>query len=525
MSDHMQNEDHFEQLLCQLAEGSIDPVGMKTLETYLLDHPDRQKYYLEHMRLNSALNKLGQGHEDAPELSTIPRQPKKFYGLSVLAMSGYVLACLLLIGFFLIRQPVGEEFVAVHPDLSAAKIVAGRHAVFHDAPSSKLIGSQLQLGKDYVLQAGMAKLVFPSGAEAIVNAPAVFQIANDNELIINLGNCSVYAPDGAEGFRVMTPTGRIIDLGTRFSVVVAEDGASDVAVVDGEAEVTDLNGEQTQTLTAGEIVQLDTDLQLKAITEKTSEENYVREIPDHVISYSATTDATDRAVELSTLNVQRGGVARTYDRGDFILGSVNHHVSKNMSGVVPADSPRDTYNHFGPMNLAFISGFINPGGQKKHHQGQLVLGRNGTQGMNVVFDKPVVNSAGPDIIFFDLQVVTHPPEGDPFHLYPRTQISGARPITVTEYDIDGRSDYAMTISGFRLTPLSNSFADDGSPLPIIERSQVVHKIPCRAHAVGIDLDDMGIPAGESVTGLFIQDAADDENFVDPVVIVGLPPVK
>ena len=44
----------------------------------------------------------------------------------------------------------------------------------------------------------------------------------------------------------------------------------------------------------------------------------------------------------------------------------------------------------------------------------------------------------------------------------------------------------------------------------------------RALAVGIDLSDLGFEEGEEVTGLFFQDANDDLNHVDPIVIRGLP---
>jgi len=44
----------------------------------------------------------------------------------------------------------------------------------------------------------------------------------------------------------------------------------------------------------------------------------------------------------------------------------------------------------------------------------------------------------------------------------------------------------------------------------------------RTLAVGIDLSDMGFAEGESLQDLFIQDAADDEQRVDPVMIIGLP---
>ncbi len=44
----------------------------------------------------------------------------------------------------------------------------------------------------------------------------------------------------------------------------------------------------------------------------------------------------------------------------------------------------------------------------------------------------------------------------------------------------------------------------------------------RGLVVGIDLSDLGYEVGESVDGLFIQDAMDDKHNVDPVFIAGLP---
>jgi len=81
------------------------------------------------------------------------------------------------------------------------------------------------------------------------------------------------------------------------------------------------------------------------------------------------------------------------------------------------------------------------------------------------------------------------------------------------------------MTGCRLLHLSPKYADDGTPLPKFGRSQIVNKVPSRLFAIGVDLDDMNIPPGGAITGLFLQDAKDDKDHVDPVVIVGLPPVK
>jgi hypothetical protein len=50
-------------------------------------------------------------------------------------------------------------------------------------------------------------------------------------------------------------------------------------------------------------------------------------------------------------------------------------------------------------------------------------------------------------------------------------------------------------------------------------------IKFRGLAVGIDLSDLGYTAGETVEGLFFQDALDDKHYVDPVFIGGLPAMR
>ena len=50
----------------------------------------------------------------------------------------------------------------------------------------------------------------------------------------------------------------------------------------------------------------------------------------------------------------------------------------------------------------------------------------------------------------------------------------------------------------------------------------IHGIPAKIIVVGIDLSDLGYSIGAQVEGLFLQDAADDNDSFDPVFIAGLP---
>lgn len=544
--EHQQAEAEFQRLLHRLADGSLDQTETEQLEALLLDQPERQTKYLELMCLDASLIELGEISNRVPEFNISRPQAQKSVPWGVWVLTVCAVACLVVAAVLFIstgneikHQVAQQEAPVALPDtdqttdkqpaqerFSKAKLIAGHRAVFRGTRYPTSTGSRLRFAENYMLQDGMVKIRFASGAEVILSAPALFQVVQEEELVVNLGKCSVYAPEGAEGFKVSTPTSKVIDLGTRFSVVVSEDGASNVAVVDGEAEVSSLSDPHKKRLLKGETAYVGTDLNLMDGDQDQSRKDYIDAIPDHLIAYESIQDEQGRAKSLASVSVQRAGVRRLYQADDLILPVVNHYrPGSHAFGVVPADAPAEEHNRFGPMNLLFASGFINPGGEKVPHQGTIELGRDGTPGMNLVFDQPIINGPGPDLIIFDAQSIAHSLEGDVFHLYPQTDHPAARPMTVRKYDIDGHSAEAQIMTGCRLTQLSPNFANDGAPLPIVERSQLVHQVPSRLFAIGIDLDDMQIPPGASITGLFLQDAQDDADRIDPVVIVGLPPVK
>lgn len=50
----------------------------------------------------------------------------------------------------------------------------------------------------------------------------------------------------------------------------------------------------------------------------------------------------------------------------------------------------------------------------------------------------------------------------------------------------------------------------------------MHGIPAKVVAVGIDLSDLGYSLGSKVEGLFLQDAADDNDSFNSVFTAGFP---
>jgi len=147
-----------------------------------------------------------------------------------------------------------------------------------------------------------------------------------------------------------------------------------------------------------------------------------------------------------------------------------------------------------------------------------------TPGLAFSFNRPVQNDAGPDLVLFELQMLTDPPESDAFRLSPLRFSAGLRTHTVTAYDIDSTSHESQLLARFRLFTFDRLPGSLDDLLTLPTNAGNLLPVRARANAVAIDLADLGYAAGASCDGLFLQDADDDKTTVDPVFIAGLPPL-
>jgi hypothetical protein len=387
-------------------------------------------------------------------------------------------------------------------------------------PSNK---NSLMLKRDYVLTDGMVEVLFPDGAQAIIESPAIFRVIDEACLAMDSGNCSVYAPDGAEGFRVETPTSRIVDRGTRFIVSVGENAATEVRVVEGAADVYDLDSDDTGV----HLVDYDAKRFLSGRTAVAldipfSPNRYQVNLPDRLVGYEASESTSGSVEELLSVTVQRDGVLSTFDVYELIGVSISHfkggaNLDTNGHLACEKELPRNVLSLLSDNKLN--TGIINPGGSSSP---PTQSPQSNTLGMAVQFNKPVINGPGPDVVFFELQSLTNPIDGDAFHVCPIQFTEKSKSHTIRSYDLTLASPETKIIKGFflhRFQKPIESIEDlvaspaQGSPI----------RLAFRAVAVGIDLSDLGYESNEQASGLFIQDAADnDKDIVDPVFIAGLP---
>lgn len=459
----------------------------------------------------------------------------------------WVAAALILMGVTLFSfWPTGQTPILVdetqqgdgQAETNNARLASVARAKFFGELSPP-VGSVLATEREYVLISGLIEVAFPSGASAILEGPAVFRVTSDESLALDVGRCSVHAPDGAEGFRVDTPVTRVVDRGTRFTVSVGETSDTEVHVIEGAADVynaeriaqpsDDARGANDnpswERLTNGQARKF-VDTGTLAVDSVTFDASvYRRELPDRVISYEATTAADGGAEKLEYVVVQRGGEVVRIPIDELITARLTWFKASEPRAFLCGGATLPPLRAEWLSDHSLVTGVINPGGSVEPLIADPVIeGDGGTPGMAIQFDRPVINGPGADVVFFDLQTFINPSEGDAFHVSPLAFRDGLKSHTIRKYDLTMESPEALDLTNFYV----HFFASGAGSMHHLDghsHSSQKQSIKFRGLAVGIDLSDLGYAAGETVEGLFIQDALDDGHRVDPVFIAGLPEMK
>ncbi len=431
------------------------------------------------------------------------------------------------------RPHQGAEFKA-----GKARLVSVAQAKFFGELSPP-VGSVLAMEREYVLMSGLIEVAFPAGATAILEGPAVFRVTSDESLALDVGQCSVHAPDGAEGFRVETPVTRVVDRGTRFTVSVGETSDTEVHVIEGAADVYDVgrgNGPSAETqrpirkpsferLTNGQARRFVDTGTLSVDTVTFNASAYRRELPDRVISYEATKAADGGAEDLESITVQRGGQVVKFSIDELIAARVTWFKATESRGLLCGGARLPASRAEGLSDRSLVTGVINPDGSLEPLTADPVMeGEGGTPGMAIRFERPVSNGPGADVVFFELQTFVNPSHGDAFHVSPLAFREGLKSHTIRKYDLTMESPEALDSTNFYVHFLAGAVESLGQ-LKALSYSSQKQSIQFRVLAVGIDLSDLGYASGDTIEGLFIQDALDDGHRVDPVFIAGLPEMQ
>jgi len=560
-----QYHNQLEHLLNELFNETISTEQHKQLEQILLNDKQARNQYLQNVELHRGLernfhskssssgNGLPLPFPAAKQDTVVSARTQKSRATSLMRTAAWLCTAVVL-GALLYpllthvppQLPIRSRVAEPNPKANSNVIVKQMAGVQFTVDSPRLReGNTIASRVEYAILEGMLEMQFQTGATALLEGPVVFLVNDQQRMQLQYGHCSVHAPAGAEGFVVETPLTQVIDRGTRFSVEVDETGQADVQVLEGLAEVRPTVRAQnfpTTTLKGGSARRYALDGQLTMSEIPYDSNHYTRSLPDRVITYSATHSATgDGVTALKSVTLQRDGQRIEYQADQCIGIKVLHFKGANSrTNMTTPQADGDPLQDSDPKtrrtdllenDLLLTTGLINPGGNTAPLQRDPVINPEedndnpNTPGLAIQFDAPIRNEPGPDIVLFDLHVAVHPEQGDPFHVSPLKFRPGLKSATIHKYDIRLSSPEALKLAPFYLYRFQNELNSLNELQTSDHNKGTRHLLPVKVLATGIDLSSLGYQPGEYVTALFIQDAHDDENYIDPVMILGLPPMK
>lgn len=218
-------------LIQRYLEGTLTTAEAEELHTRLKAQPELGERLLQHFDMDAMLRATKPLVADniiRPKL--LPRRRFTFATVtSVAAMA----ACITLLGTWLMNaaldlRPETEETTA-----SVAVLTRGVNLEWESAtvtPGTPLSPGWLKL------KSGIAQIEFYQGARVLIEGPAELQLVSSGEATCTRGKLSAQVPPQAKGFRINTPKGTIVDLGTEFGLDVSA-ANEEVHVFKGEVEL------------------------------------------------------------------------------------------------------------------------------------------------------------------------------------------------------------------------------------------------------------------------------------------------
>lgn len=143
-------------------------------------------------------------------------------------------AAMLVVGVFVYQAQTSAESVQI------AWIQNAQNCKWHlDIPPT----GDIHPGRSLQLEGGLVEIGFESGASIILQGPATLDLLTAKSARLRFGKLAAKVPKSAHGFTILSPEGKIIDLGTEFVMSVARDGATEVYVDKGEVQALGNKGD------------------------------------------------------------------------------------------------------------------------------------------------------------------------------------------------------------------------------------------------------------------------------------------
>jgi hypothetical protein len=260
--------DHWKELIDDYLDGLLDEAGMHELEGHLRADPSARQYFVRYARLHTDLYLEARARDAANralerlELLTHSSQSeiqkpaadearvkngkdnrrifvRVFSALTPWPRTAAIAAGLLvaIIGGGLLAR-VWVNPGRAEDDSAIAWLVNAQDCTWSDPG---LTGT-LQAGTVLKIERGLAEFHFQCGARIILEGPSELQLLSSRSARLVSGKLTASVPAEAVGFEVLSPHGKVVDLGTEFGVR-SDNGLTEVYVFKGKVEAQAVTGD------------------------------------------------------------------------------------------------------------------------------------------------------------------------------------------------------------------------------------------------------------------------------------------
>lgn len=222
------------ELCSVLVDGAITDPQRARLEQLLADSPEARRIYVRAMALSASLI------DYASEMQADEPTPARLAADAIVsrawwwAFASLGAAAAIVFAFWLGGVSKSGSGGESQPPEIVAHLSGAKNCQWAGAALQP--GAQLQGGQRVELVSGFAEISFDSGAQLILEGPASLDLNSVWEAVLQRGALKASVPQEAIGFRVSNAAVDVVDLGTEFSMVAEESGATEVFVLRGAVE-------------------------------------------------------------------------------------------------------------------------------------------------------------------------------------------------------------------------------------------------------------------------------------------------
>ena len=105
-----------------------------------------------------------------------------------------------------------------------------------ESASWERLPGTLVAGTRLLLTSGLAEFDLHGRGRLVVEGPAELELASAMRTVLHRGRLVLSVTPAGHGYRIETPSGTLIDLGTRFGVAVDAEGSAEAHVIEGSIE-------------------------------------------------------------------------------------------------------------------------------------------------------------------------------------------------------------------------------------------------------------------------------------------------